>query len=155
MLSMDFNPVGVNKDKDNKNINFQKAHDKRSKHNKEDTEVHSGNATDSYEDNNTNISNNNSTNITICENGTDCQAQPVKSTYEITNPLNDTRCKAECWVNCQVHFPDITEQKFCILNVCHCQILDNPNTGVNITITPNNTRIQSLQCKFAFIFSTC
>ena len=46
--------------------------------------------------------------------------------------MNDTRCKAECYLNCQMHFPDILEQRFCISNVCHCVIITN-----NTTITAN------------------
>jgi hypothetical protein len=51
--------------------------------------------------------------------------------YNITNPLNDTRCKAECYVNCQVHFPNEIEQKYCIENVCHCVIEDG--SGIDNT----------------------
>jgi hypothetical protein len=47
-------------------------------------------------------------------------------TYTIINAtVNDTECKPECYLNCQAQFPDITEQKYCIINVCHCQIIES------------------------------
>jgi hypothetical protein len=126
MLSMDYQPrIGLMEPRQD-DINFKKTKndDRRYKRGEKDTEVRIGNAT-------------NTDNAVTGEIGpNNPEITPDNSTYEITNPGNDTRCTAECWINCQVHFPDITEQKFCILNVCHCQIREKPIAQVNITIIP-------------------
>lgn len=57
----------------------------------------------------------------------------LTSNYNITNPNNDTHCKPECYVNCQEHFPNVIEQKYCIENVCHCVVVDESSTTVNTT----------------------
>lgn len=64
----------------------------------------------------------NNTNFTICIN--------------ITENNNET-CVPECYLNCQIHFPDELEQKFCLLNVCKCEIFQETSkinsTFVNLT----------------------
>jgi hypothetical protein len=73
----------------------------------------------------------------VGNNDTDINNSTINSnytdSYNITNPLNDTRCKAECYVNCQVHFPNEIEQKYCIENVCHC-VIENGSSLGNITL---------------------
>ncbi len=77
------------------------------------------------------------TNVKLIENNnTDINNNTINSTdnYNITNPLNDTHCKAECYVNCQVHFPNVIEQKYCIENVCHCVVDNGATNSSNITL---------------------
>jgi len=45
-------------------------------------------------------------------------------TFSLNTTDSNIDCKPECYLNCQVHFPDPLEQKFCLLNVCHCQIIE-------------------------------
>jgi hypothetical protein len=48
-------------------------------------------------------------------------------TYSINSTDNNPECKYECYLNCQVHFPDPTEQKFCLINICKCVLIENLN----------------------------
>jgi hypothetical protein len=130
---------------------------KRYKHGNKDDVVtlsNSTSVTDSiYNDNLNNNNGINSMNNTITPNPTPIPNASTNSTapinnnpdYEITNPLSDVRCKAECWVNCQVHFPDMTEQKFCIKNVCHC-VIANPTPEVS-NITSSVPSAVAISCK--------
>lgn len=83
----------------------------------------------------------NNTNFTICINIT-------------TN--NNENCIPECYLNCQVHFQDKIEQKFCLLNVCKCEIIEeiiqtddtiknktNKNETIIITINNNSSTSSS------------
>lgn len=45
-------------------------------------------------------------------------------TYILNKTDSSTDCKPECYLNCQVHFPEPTEQKYCLINVCHCKIIE-------------------------------
>jgi hypothetical protein len=97
----------------------------------------------------------NNTNFTICIN--------------ISENNNET-CIPECYLNCQVHFLDELEQKFCLLNVCKCEIckeilkLNNTNNNnINKTdksIINNNTSLLfnskvSLGIVKVFIYKNC
>lgn len=75
-------------------------------------------------------------------------------TYSIHPAGNSTDCIPECYLNCQVHFPASLELKYCLLNVCHCTLIeegrspeiispiDNTNPGLERpTLLPPNTVI--------------
>ena len=78
----------------------------------------------------------NNTNFTIC----------------FKNPTTNEFCIPECYLNCQVHFPVELEQKFCLLNVCKCEIyqeikiiptplIDSTNTSKIVNKSDNSTNI--------------
>ena len=58
----------------------------------------------------------------------------VVSNYTIK--INTTNmapeCTPECYLNCQVHFSDLTEEKYCIMNVCKCSIIEDSKTKPEI-----------------------
>jgi hypothetical protein len=68
-------------------------------------------------------------------------------TISVNNTDNNTDCKPECYVNCQVHYPDATEQKFCLKNVCKCKIIEDTLTylidsQINaVAVTPQSKEI--------------
>jgi len=55
-------------------------------------------------------------------------------TYWINSTDSNPECKPECYLNCQVHFPDPTEQKFCVINVCKCVLKDNINLPLTYSL---------------------
>ena len=40
----------------------------------------------------------------------------------------DPQCNLECYTGCRVLFPEFVEQKYCIINVCKCQIIEKEVT---------------------------
>jgi hypothetical protein len=58
-------------------------------------------------------------------------------TYWIHPTGNTTDCIPECYLNCQVHFPDSTELKYCILNVCHCDLVEEGTSGEIVSGVPS------------------
>jgi hypothetical protein len=61
-------------------------------------------------------------------------------TFEINKTANNSDCVPECTLNCQMHFVDPTEQKYCLINVCHCELIEtNTNTNTNTNINNINT----------------
>jgi len=79
------------------------------------------------------------TNFTICIN---------------INVNNNETCVPECYLNCQVHFMEELEQKFCLLNVCKCdifeEIINMENSNINIT---NNNRTNIHESNFNLTFN--
>lgn len=80
----------------------------------------------------------NNTNFTIC--------------FNITKSNCDT-CAPECYLNCQMHFTSEIEQKYCLLNVCKCDIfketvknnqINAPQTIQNIPEIQTNQTITNL-----------
>jgi hypothetical protein len=68
-------------------------------------------------------------------------------TFEINKTANNSDCVPECTLNCQMHFVDPTEQKYCLINVCHCELIEtNTNTNTNIN-TNTNTNINTAGLK--------
>jgi hypothetical protein len=46
-------------------------------------------------------------------------------TYTInTTGMDNTTCQPECYLNCEMMFPDPTENKYCLINVCKCNIIE-------------------------------
>jgi hypothetical protein len=71
-------------------------------------------------------------------------------TYWINSTDSNPECKPECYLNCQVHFPDPTEQKFCLINVCKCVLIENTNviltnSGVNYSMLALNIEKENSQ----------
>ena len=50
----------------------------------------------------------------------------------------DPKCNVECYTGCRVLFPEFIEQKYCIINVCKCQIIDKE------VILPENVKNNSV-----------
>lgn len=51
-------------------------------------------------------------------------------TFAINTTNMNLECTPECYLNCQVQFPDMIMEKYCIINVCKCEII-NESTIVN------------------------
>jgi hypothetical protein len=65
-------------------------------------------------------------------------------TFEINKTANNSDCVPECTLNCQMHFVDPTEQKFCLINVCHCELIEtNPNVKLEVNILAVKLKNQS------------
>ena len=45
------------------------------------------------------------------------------------------KCTPECYLNCQTHFIDVIQEKYCIINVCNCEIINE-----NKNILQNNLK---------------
>ena len=66
-------------------------------------------------------------------------------TVNTTNMSPD--CNLECYTGCRVLFPEFIEQKYCIINVCKCQIIEKSETvpeniNNNINNTTNNSSMK-------------
>ena len=61
-------------------------------------------------------------------------------TVNTTNMSPD--CNIECYTGCRVLFPEYIEQKYCIINVCKCQIIEKGDVLNNINNNSNNSSIQ-------------
>jgi len=61
-------------------------------------------------------------------------------TVNTTNMSPD--CNVECYTGCRVLFPEYIEQKYCIINVCKCQIIEKGDVLNNINNNSNNSSIQ-------------
>jgi hypothetical protein len=62
-------------------------------------------------------------------------------TVNTTNMSPD--CTLECYTGCRVLFPEFIEQKYCIINVCKCQIIEKEENPGNLS--NNITRNSSIQ----------
>ena len=62
-------------------------------------------------------------------------------TVNTTNMSPD--CNLECYTGCRVLFPEFIEQKYCIINVCKCQIIEKAETTpVTINNITNNSSMK-------------
>ena len=67
----------------------------------------------------------------------------------IVNTTNiNPKCNLECYTGCRVLFPEYIEQKYCIINICKCQIIEKEiniegNINNNITQSPSNQIMNS------------
>ena len=80
----------------------------------------------------------------IQKNQTTTPSPPVTVSSNHTIQINTTNmdplCTPECYLNCQAHFLDITEQKYCIINVCKCEVIGEGTSIQNSNpIQINNT----------------
>jgi len=71
--------------------------------------------------------NNNNSISTIMTNGS--------ITVNTTNM--DPQCNLECYTGCLIYFPELINQKYCIINVCKCQIIEKE------VILPDNIKNNS------------
>ena len=67
---------------------------------------------------NTNISN---SSIKIMQNGT----------IMVNTTKMDKRCTPECYTSCRILFPEYINQKYCIINVCKCRVIDKEAQSQN------------------------
>ena len=52
-------------------------------------------------------------------------------TFHINTTNMNKKCTPECYINCQVQFLDLIQEKFCIINVCKCDIIDEKTSISN------------------------
>ena len=52
-------------------------------------------------------------------------------TFHINTTNMNKKCTPECYINCQVQFEDIIEEKYCIINVCKCDIVGEKSSSGN------------------------
>ena len=50
-------------------------------------------------------------------------------TFHINTTNMNKKCTPECYINCQVQFEDIIEEKYCIINVCKCDIVNEKSSS--------------------------
>ena len=82
--------------------------------------------------------NNSQTSITTQQNNPPEIMTNGSITVNTTNMSPD--CNLECYTGCRVLFPEFIEQKYCIINVCKCQIIEKAETAPeNINNNINNT----------------
>ena len=63
----------------------------------------------------------------------------------IVNTTNmDPQCNLECYTGCRVLFPEFIEQKYCIINVCKCQIIEQ-DVKIEENVNDNMTKSSSSQ----------
>lgn len=78
----------------------------------------------------------------IQKNETTTPSPPVtvssNHTIQINTKNMDPLCTPECYLNCQAHFLGITEQKYCIINVCKCEIIGEGTSIQNSNPIQNN-----------------
>ena len=48
----------------------------------------------------------------------------TNGTITVNTTNMDPQCNIECYTGCRVLFPEFIEQKYCIINVCKCQIIE-------------------------------
>jgi len=79
--------------------------------------------------------------------------------FQINTTNMDEKCSPECYLNCQTQFIDVIKEKYCIINVCNCQIInENKNILQNnlkyfIKIDNNNNNIEKKIYNGGWIFS--
>ena len=47
--------------------------------------------------------------------------------FQINTTNMNEKCTPECYLNCQTHFIDVIQEKYCIINVCNCEIINENN----------------------------
>ena len=55
--------------------------------------------------------------------------------FQINTTNMNEKCTPECYLNCQTHFIDVIQEKYCIINVCNCEIINE-----NKNILQNNLK---------------
>ena len=70
----------------------------------------------------------------------------TNGTITVNTTNMDPQCNLECYTGCRVLFPEFIEQKYCIINVCKCEIIEKDIVlpdNININNYTNNS--QSVQ----------
>lgn len=62
---------------------------------------------------------------------------------QINSTDMDPSCTPECYLNCQYHFQNLVEMKYCIINVCKCQIISEQPSTSSIKQVPEPTKSNS------------
>ena len=47
------------------------------------------------------------------------------------------QCTIECYTGCRILFPEYIEQKYCVTNICKCQVIEKANNLSNIESSNN------------------
>ena len=61
----------------------------------------------------------------------------TNNTIVINMTNKDPQCTLECYTGCRVLFPEFIQQKYCIINICKCEIIENVN-GLNYNFNITN-----------------
>ena len=71
--------------------------------------------------------------------------------FQINTTNMDEKCSPECYLNCQTQFIDVIKEKYCIINVCNCQIInENKNiiqNNLNFFIEIDNNKNNNIENK--------
>ena len=49
--------------------------------------------------------------------------------FQINTTNMDEKCSPECYLNCQTQFIDVIKEKYCIINVCKCDIVNEKSSS--------------------------
>jgi len=71
--------------------------------------------------------------------------------FQINTTNMDEKCSPECYLNCQTQFIDVIKEKYCIINVCNCQIInENKNiiqNNLNFFVEIDNNKNNNIENK--------
>ena len=72
----------------------------------------------------------------------------TNGTITVNTTNMDPQCNLECYAGCRVLFPEFIEQKYCIINVCKCEIIEKDvvlpeNTNNNYTNNSESVQIMN------------
>ena len=71
----------------------------------------------------------------------------TNGTITVNTTNMDPQCNIECYTGCRILFPEFIEQKYCIINVCKCQIIEKevqlPENINNYTNNSNSIDVMS------------
>lgn len=75
----------------------------------------------------------------------------LNDTFNANSQNKDPLCTPQCYLNCKIHFQTPLESKYCILNVCHCDFVDEEpiQTETNPQDTSIDQNTQNTQPKEA------
>ena len=69
----------------------------------------------------------------------------TNGTITVNTTNMDPQCNIECYTGCRVLFPEFIEQKYCIINMCKCQIIEKevqlPENINNYTNNSNSIEV--------------
>lgn len=74
-------------------------------------------------------------------------------TIQINTTNMNPECTPECYLNCQVHFTELLEEKYCIINVCKCEVINEGTTIVHNNLNQPLTT-QTPTAKFLMLIKT-
>jgi len=70
----------------------------------------------------------------------------TNGTITVNTTNMDPQCNLECYTGCRVLFPEFIEQKYCIINVCKCIIIEKDVVlPENINNNNNTNNTESVQ----------
>ena len=79
----------------------------------------------------------------------------TNGTITVNTTNMDPQCNVECYTGCRILFPEFIEQKYCIINVCKCRIIEKevklPENNNNYT---NNSKAMDVMTSEIHKYST-